>query len=119
MGVPLCIPSPNNLALPKSQRSYRQKDMIRSTPLVILIKNVYTLWGRKRFLLPVTYYPTNQVYPFTLRVTGKTRENRYSYNLILFFPNWNDIPFTVEGSPRSDEADQGCVPNWKSAVIVW
>jgi len=24
----------------------------------------------KRFLLPVTYFPTNLVYPFTLRVTG-------------------------------------------------
>jgi len=22
-----------------------------------------TLWGRKRFLLPVTYFPTNLVYP--------------------------------------------------------
>jgi len=27
-------------------------DMARSTRLVILIKNIYTLWGRKRFLLP-------------------------------------------------------------------
>jgi len=44
--------------------------MARSTRLVILIKNIYTLWGRKRFLLPVTYFPTNLVYPFTLRVTG-------------------------------------------------
>jgi len=23
---------------------------------------MYTLWGRKRFLLPVTYFPTNLVY---------------------------------------------------------
>jgi len=46
-----------------------QMDMARSTRLVILIKNIYTLWGRKRFLLPVTYFPTNLVYPFTLRVT--------------------------------------------------
>jgi len=44
--------------------------MARSTRLVILIKNIYTLWGRKRFLLPVTYFPTNLVYPFTLQVTG-------------------------------------------------
>jgi len=28
--------------------------MARSTGLVILIKNIYTLWGRKHFLLPVT-----------------------------------------------------------------
>jgi len=33
--------------------------MARSTWLVILIKNIYTLWGRKRFFLPVTYLPTN------------------------------------------------------------
>jgi len=33
-----------------------QTDMARSTRLVILIKN-HTLWGRKRFLLPVTYFP--------------------------------------------------------------
>jgi len=44
--------------------------MARSTRLMILIKNIFTLWGRKRFLLPVTYFPTNLVYPFTLRVTG-------------------------------------------------
>jgi len=40
--------------------------MARSTRLVILIKNIYTLRSRKRFLLPVTYSPTNLVYPFTL-----------------------------------------------------
>jgi len=34
---------------------------------VILIK--------KRFLLPVTYFPINLVYPFTLRVTGIINEN--------------------------------------------
>jgi len=44
--------------------------MARSTRLVILIKTIYTLWGRKSFLLPVTYFPTNLVHPFTLRVTG-------------------------------------------------
>jgi len=52
------------------RRTDRQTDMARSTRLVILIMNIYTLWGRKRFLLPVTYFPTNLVYPFTLRVTG-------------------------------------------------
>jgi len=44
--------------------------MARLTRLVILIKNIYTLRGRKRFLLPVSYFPTKLVYPFTLRVTG-------------------------------------------------
>jgi len=53
--------------------------MARSTRLVILIKNIYTLWGRIRFLLPVTYFPTNLVYPFTLRVTGiKSRQNSWA-----------------------------------------
>jgi len=56
-------------------RTDRQTDMAKSTRLVILIKNIYILWGRKRFLLPVTYFPTNLVYPFTLRVTGITRKN--------------------------------------------
>jgi len=50
----------------------RQTDMAILTRLVILIKNIYTLWGRNRFLIPVTYFPTNLVYPFTLRVTGIT-----------------------------------------------
>jgi len=58
------------------RRTDGQTDMARSTRLVILIKNIYTVWGRKRFLLPVTYFPTNLVYPFTLRVTGiKTYKN--------------------------------------------
>jgi len=47
---------------PKSQRA----DTVRSTRLVILIKNIYSLWGQKRFLL---FFPTNFVYSFTLRVT--------------------------------------------------
>jgi len=35
----------------------RQTGMAKSTRLVILIKNIYTLWGRKRFLPPVTFFP--------------------------------------------------------------
>jgi len=57
-------------SFPRSQRSSGQTDgqtdMARSTRLVILIKEIYTLWGRKRFLLPVTYFPTNLVYTFCL-----------------------------------------------------
>jgi len=37
----------------------------------------YTLWGWKRFLLPVTYFPTNLVYPFTLGVTGINTQAHY------------------------------------------
>jgi len=60
--------------------------MARSTRLVI--KNIYTLWDRKRFLLPVTYFPTKLVYPFTLRLTEinikqyfKLKESIYVYCL--------------------------------------
>jgi len=71
--------SPNSLAFIVSDisafiRTDRQADMARSARLGILIKNIYTLWGRKRFLLPVTYFPTNLVHPFTLQVPGITRE---------------------------------------------
>jgi len=52
-----------------------QTDMAISTRLVVLIKNIYNLWGRKGFILPFTYFPTNLVYPFTLRVTGITKKN--------------------------------------------
>jgi len=63
-------------------RTDGQTDVARSTSasdpdqeyiyfmLVILIKNKYTLCGRKRFLLPVTYFSTNLEYPSTLRVPG-------------------------------------------------
>jgi len=65
------MPNPNSLALIVSNISaFIRTDMARSTRLVILIKIIYTLWGRKRILLPVTYLPTNLVYPFTLRITG-------------------------------------------------
>jgi len=54
--------------------------MARSTRLVFLIKNRYILWGRKRLLLPVTYFPTNLVLPFTLRVTDiKTDSYKPTY----------------------------------------
>jgi len=54
-------------------RFYGQTDMARSTRPVMLLKKIYTLWGRNRFLLPVTYFTTNLVYPLTLRVTGITK----------------------------------------------
>jgi len=71
------IPGPNILALIVFEisafiRIDRQTDMARSTRKVIMIKNIYSLCGWKRFLLPVTYLPTSLVYPFTLGVTGKS-----------------------------------------------
>jgi len=51
----------DEISVPRSQRSYGQTDMAGSTRLVILIKNIYTLWSRKRLLLPVTYFLTNLV----------------------------------------------------------
>jgi len=68
---------------------------------MILIKNIYTLFGRKRFLLlvtyilykrfllPVKYFPASfcllHTFRFTLRVTGIIRSNYskttiYKYN---------------------------------------
>jgi len=38
-------------------------------PIKYICSYIYTLWGQKRFLLPLTYLSTNLVYPFTLRVT--------------------------------------------------
>jgi len=72
----ICMPNTSILALIVSEISAfiltnRQTDMSRSTRLVILIKNICSLWGRKRFLLPLSYFPTNLVFPFTLLVTGK------------------------------------------------
>jgi len=62
----ICMPNPSIVALIVSEisaviRTDGQTDMARSTRLVILINNIYTLWGRKRFLLPVTYFPTDLV----------------------------------------------------------
>jgi len=50
--------------------AFIQTDTTRSTRLVIAINNIYSLWGRKLFLLAVTYLPTNLIYPFAVRVTG-------------------------------------------------
>jgi len=73
--------------------------LARSTRVVILIKNKYTLWGRKRFVLPVTYCPTNLVYPFTLRVTGIIKSANFKEKFydrkfftvaeLHFTHNWN------------------------------
>jgi len=74
------MPNLNSLALIVSEisafirtsgRTDGQTDMARSTRLVILIKNIYFM-VRKRVLLPVTYFPTNLVYPFTLRVMARS-----------------------------------------------
>jgi len=71
----ICVPNLNRLDIIVFEilafiRTDRQTDMARSTRLVILINNLYTLWGRKRCLLPVTYFPTTLLYHFTLRETG-------------------------------------------------
>jgi len=67
----ICTLNPNILALIVSEisaviRTDGQTDMARSTRLVILFKKMYTLWGRKRFLLHETYFSTNLVYHFKL-----------------------------------------------------
>jgi len=47
-------------------------DLARSTLLVILIKSIYTLEGRKRFLLPITYFPSNLETYFSTNLVTKT-----------------------------------------------
>jgi len=42
-------------------------DRAKSTWVLIGIRNIYTLYGRTRFLLDVTFVPTNLVYPLPLR----------------------------------------------------
>jgi len=78
----ICTPNLNSLALIVSEisafiRTDIQTDMARSTPLVILS------------LLPVTYFSTNLVYPFTLRVTGIKMHNSACYIL----SDESSIPF--------------------------
>jgi len=84
----ICMPNPSIVALIVSEisafiRTDGQTDMAGSTLPVILIKNIYTLWGRKRFLLRVTHFPTNLVCPFTLRVTDIKNNIRNSKIKIL------------------------------------
>jgi len=69
--------------------------MARWTGLVMLIKNKYTLCGRKRFLLPVIYFSPNTIYRFTLRVTVPVRMNtklqiNFPFDIsLLNFWAWN------------------------------
>jgi len=63
--LPIGVPQFHELFSSELFFFFGQTDMARSTRLVILIKNIhiYTLWGRKTFLQPVTYFPTNLIYP--------------------------------------------------------
>jgi len=81
-------------------RTDRKTVMARSPRLMILIKNIYTLCGRKRFLLPVTYFPTNLVHPFSLRVTGIkiSNTNLFSSNyfcIVLVIQVSNEMLFIM------------------------
>jgi len=66
--------------------------MARSTRLVILIRNIYTIWGRKRCLPPVTYFPTNLVYPLTIRVLYYSSYTFREQSLYWTLYKINDIP---------------------------
>jgi len=91
--------------------------MARSTRLVVLIKNIYTLCGRKRFLLPVTYFATNLVYPFTLRVTGiinKTKNDRFSWCHQLSNTRYSD-----KGSAMEMEIYKATVPKIVHCICLW
>jgi len=114
----ICMPNATIVALIVSEisafiRTDGQTDMARSTRLVILIGNIYTLWGRKRFLLPVIYFPTNLVYPFTIRVKialsslCSIRKLQTSFNRIFAamitgarYPNGSSKRATVDSIER-------------------
>jgi len=81
--------------------------MARSTQLLVLIKNIYTLYSRKGFLLPVTYFSTESTIIFslyfTLRVTGikmyllfisARQKARFTKRIILTISNRNRETFT-------------------------
>jgi len=55
-----------------------QTDMARSTRLVMLIKNIYTLWGRKRLLHCVANFWLKSIYPL----------QGYKNKIFYFFPKW-------------------------------
>jgi len=83
--------------------------MAKSTRLVILDlasdrdqEYIYS-WGRKRFLLPVPYFPTNLVYPFTLRDNKEERYSKFNYktrkNAIVEYLDYQ-IPVTQIQGPK-------------------
>jgi len=61
-----------------------QTDMARSTRLVMLIKNIYTLWGRKRFLHCVANFGLKSKYP----LQGYKNSNRRYLFIYEYFLWW-------------------------------
>jgi len=95
--------------------------MVRSTRLLILIKNIYTLWGRKRFLLPVTYFPTNLEYPFTFRVTGIKTQIKDSL-ILNMSQNDNRAQCQRVQDERRLSIQRSCTPGGSgvpSALVEW
>jgi len=84
--------------------------MAISTQLVALIKNIYTLWGLPRLLLPVTYFFfwTNLIYRYITLVHKKKcvpgRMKRGERNKVYIFlirsTSWGDIAMSVYLSVR-------------------
>jgi len=92
--------------------------MARSTRLVILIKNIYTLWGRKRFLLPVTYLPSNLVYPFTLRVTGIKARTRLGLRSSTSIPNIREEETLIMVSANASGVSRTTTPSNSTSTIL-
>jgi len=96
------MPRLNSLALIVSEISAFIRTE-KQTDRRILIKNIYTLWGRIRFLMPVTYFPTDLVYPFTLRVTGIKRGRKFRGSVPKKLDPQNfPRPFRLEFSAQAD-----------------
>jgi len=66
-----------------------------STRLLILIRNIQIFFiGTERFLPPVTYFFTNAIHTFTLRLTSINREN---FAVMVRFYNQNKISPIIKG----------------------
>jgi len=73
------MPNPSIVACIVSEisafiRTDGQTGIASSTRLVILVKNIYTLWGRKRFLLPGYILSHESSIPFYSRSNGYNYE---------------------------------------------
>jgi len=84
------------------RRTDGQTHMATSTRLVILIKNIYSLWGRKRFLLPVTTQLVILIKNIYKKYTRKNSQNLFAlygrkrFILPVTHFSTNLFPFTLQ-----------------------
>jgi len=79
-------------------RSTRLSDMARSTRLVILIKHMYNVWGRKRF-----FHPVNMARSTRLVILIKNGVENASFYLLHTATNLDSFTLRVTGINILDE----------------